>query len=56
MWRETHRREDFSGLLDRGYLAPLPLLEELDTGGVVQRGRGVCAEEGGESLAVGESR
>ena len=52
----THRREDLGGLLDGGDLGPLPLLEELHAGGVVQRGRGVGAEEGGEALTVGERR
>ena len=50
----THRREDLGGLLDGGDFGPLPLLEELHTRGVVQRGRRVGAEEGGEALAVGE--
>lgn len=49
----THRGEDLSGLLDGGDLGPLPLLEELHTCGVVQRGRRVRTEERGEALTVG---
>lgn len=52
----THGGEDLGGLLDGGDLGPLPLLEELHTCGVVQRGGRVCAEEGGEALTVGQSR
>lgn len=52
----THGGEDLGGLLDGGDLGPLPLLEELYARGVVQRGRRVRAEEGGEALTVGQSR
>lgn len=52
----THGGEDLGGLLDGGDLGPLPLLEELHAGGVVQRGGRVRAEERGEALAVGQSR
>lgn len=57
-WDEkgTDRGEDFGGLLDGGDASPLPLLEELHPGGVVKGGRRVCAEEGGEALAVGQGR
>lgn len=56
VWSTTDRGEDFSGLLDSGDAGPLPLLEELHPGGVVQGGRWVRPEEGGEALAVGQSR
>lgn len=52
----THRGEDFCSLLNSGDLGPLPLLKELHPSGVVQRCRRVRAEEGGEPLAVGQSR
>lgn len=45
--------KDFSGLLDGGDASPLPLLEKLHPGGVVEGGRRVRAEEGGETLTVG---
>lgn len=51
----TDRGEDFGRLLDGGDAGPLPLLEELHAGGVVERGRRVRAEEGGEALTVGQS-
>lgn len=59
MWKVGKRKgtdggEDFGGLLDGGDASPFPLLEELHPGGVVQGGRRVGAEEGGESLAVGQ--
>lgn len=58
MRREKDKRtdggEDFCGLLDGGDARPLPLLEELHPGGVVQGGGGVRSEEGGEALAVGQ--
>lgn len=50
----TDRGEDFRGLLDGGDARPLPLLEELHPGGVVERGRRVRPEEGGEALTVGQ--
>ena len=43
-------------MLNGGDLGPFPLLEELHPGGVVQRGRRVGAEEGGETLSVRQSR
>lgn len=52
----TDGGEDFSRLLDGGDAGPFPLLEELHPGGVVQGGRRVRAEEGGEALAVGQRR
>lgn len=52
----TDRGEDFCRLLNGGDAGPLPLLEELHPGGVVQGGRRVRSEEGGESLAVGQRR
>lgn len=52
----TDGGEHFSRLLDGGDAGPLPLLEELHSGGVVKGGRGVRAEEGGEALAVGQRR
>lgn len=57
-WRlkGTDGGEDFSRLLDGGDAGPFPLLEELHPGGVVQGGRWVRAEEGGEALAVGQRR
>ncbi|GCC41850.1 hypothetical protein chiPu_0025611, partial [Chiloscyllium punctatum] len=51
-----YRGEDFCGLLNGGDLRPAPPLEELDPGGVVEGGGRVGPEEGGEALAVGESR
>lgn len=51
-----HRGEDLRGLLDGGDLGPAPLLEELDTRGVVQSGRRVCPEKRREALPVGQRR
>lgn len=50
----TYRSEDLSGLLDGGDLGPAPLLEELYASGIMQRGGGVCSEECGKALTVGE--
>lgn len=52
--RAPYRGEDLCGLLNGGDLGPAPLFEELHTGRVVERGRGMCAKEGGETLAIGK--
>lgn len=52
----TDGGEHFSRLLDGGDAGPLPLLEELHSSGIVQGGRRMSAEEGGKTLAVGQSR
>lgn len=56
VYSTTDRGEDFSCLLDGGDAGPLPLLEELHPSGVMQGGRRVRPKEGGEALAVGQSR
>lgn len=49
-----YRCKHLCGLLYCGNLRPAPFLEELHTGGIVQCGGWVCAEKGGETLAVGK--
>lgn len=50
----THWCKNFCCLLNGGDLGPFPLLEELHSSGVVQCGRWMSTEEGGETLAVGQ--
>lgn len=51
---ETDRSEDFCCLLDSGNLIPIPLLEQVHAGRVMQSRGGMCAEKCRETLPVGQ--